>query len=66
MARHLAASSLMATHRVAQGGFGVGAEGEVLWILWAVPPSTRGRAPAPGVWVSRKEEKSYVYDLVYV
>jgi hypothetical protein len=49
----------------ALGWVGVGAEGEVLCIPWAVPPGTQGRAPPPGVWVSRKEEKSYVYDLVY-
>jgi hypothetical protein len=50
----------------ALGWVGVSAEGEVLCIPWAVPTNTQGQAPPSGVWVSRKAEKSHVYDLVYV
>jgi hypothetical protein len=48
------------------GWVGVNAEGEVFCAPWAVPLSDHGSAPPPGVWVSCKAEKSYVYDLVYV
>jgi hypothetical protein len=49
----------------ALGWVGVNAEGEVFCIPWAVPVSKQGSAPPPGVWVSCKAEKSYVYDLVF-
>lgn len=32
---------------------------------WETPPSSQGDHPPPGIWVSRKGEKSYVYDLIY-
>lgn len=48
------------------GWVGVSDQGEVLCMPWAVPPGTQGQAPPSGVWVSRKAEESYVYDLVYV
>ena len=48
------------------GWVGVSDQGEVLCMPWAVPPGTQRQAPPSGVWVSRKAEKSYVYDLVYV
>jgi hypothetical protein len=50
----------------ALGWVGVNAEGEVFCIPWAVPLSKHGSAPPPGVWVSCKADKSYVYDLVYL
>jgi hypothetical protein len=50
----------------ALGWVGIGAEGEVLCVPWAVPVDKQGQAPPPGVWVSRKAAKSFVYDLVYL
>ena len=50
----------------ALGWVGIDAAGEVFCIPWAVPIGKQGSAPPPGVWVSRKAEKSYVYDLVYL
>ncbi|MFZ2100443.1 MAG: hypothetical protein WAU86_07750 [Oricola sp.] len=33
---------------------------------WEVALEAQGDAPPEGIWVSRKGEKSYVYELVYV
>ena len=44
----------------------VDADGEVLSAPWTVPLSQHGSAPPPGIWVSCKADKSYVYDLVYL
>lgn len=33
---------------------------------WEVLPSQQSDFPPEGVWVSRKNEKSYVYELVYI
>ncbi len=33
---------------------------------WSVLPEEQGDHPPEGTWVSRKGEKSYVYELVYV
>lgn len=59
-------ADLWLVRHAALGWVGVSADGEVLCIPWAVPPNTQGQAPPSGVWVSRKAEKSYVYDLVYL
>lgn len=32
---------------------------------WETHPSQQSDHPPAGVWVSRKDDKSYVYDLVY-
>ena len=44
------------------GWVGVSAEGEVVCIPWAVPQARRRGTPS-GVWVSRKADKSYFYEL---
>ena len=44
----------------------VNADDEILSIPWAVAVHTQSDEPPPGIWVSRKAEKSYVYELVYV
>ncbi|MBU1173987.1 MAG: hypothetical protein KKH72_01190 [Alphaproteobacteria bacterium] len=33
---------------------------------WEVLPQNQGDSPPEGVWVSRKGDKSYVYDLVHI
>ncbi|MEM8632386.1 MAG: hypothetical protein AAGF74_14210 [Pseudomonadota bacterium] len=38
---------------------------EIFGRPWSVLPSDQGDAPPEGIWVSRKDAKSYVYDLVY-
>ena len=32
---------------------------------WNVSPQDQTNYPPPGEWISKKESKSYVYDLVY-
>jgi hypothetical protein len=59
-------SDLWLVRNDALGWVGVNAEGEVYCIPWAMPVSKQGSAPPPGVWVSCKAAKSYVYDLVYL
>ena len=44
----------------------VSAEFEILGIPWAVAVETQGSMPPAGIWVSRKEDKSYVYELAYL
>jgi len=40
---------------------------EVQWIPWNVSVDEQSsKHPPEGIWVSRKDDKSYVYDLVYV
>ena len=41
-------------------------DGSISGRPWEVAPEEQGDAPPAGIWVSRKREKSYVYDLVYV
>jgi len=41
-------------------------DGAIAGRPWEVAPEEQGDAPPEGIWVSRKGEKSYVYDLVYV
>ena len=41
-------------------------DGAIAGRPWDVAPEDQGDAPPEGIWVSRKGEKSYVYDLVYV
>jgi hypothetical protein len=48
------------------GWVGVNAEGEILCVPWAVALHMQGSEPPAGIWVSRKAEKSYVYDFVYI
>ncbi|MBD2493886.1 hypothetical protein [Nostoc sp. FACHB-280] len=44
----------------------VNAEFEILGVPWAVALATQGSMPPAGIWVSRKGDKSYVYELVYL
>ena len=44
----------------------VDAEFEIVGIPWAVAVETQGSMPPAGIWVSRKGDKSYVYELVYL
>ena len=37
--------------------------GELLSIAWDMPASRQGDSPSEGIWVSRKGEKSYVYEM---
>ncbi|CAN5252840.1 hypothetical protein BH10PSE4_BH10PSE4_03100 [soil metagenome] len=39
--------------------------GTVLSRPWDVEPCDQGPLPPQGVWVSRKGDKAYVYELVY-
>jgi len=39
--------------------------GTVLSRPWDVEPRDQGPLPPQGVWVSRKGDKAYVYDLAY-
>jgi hypothetical protein len=41
-------------------------EGAIAGRPWEVPREEQGDAPPEGTWVSRKGEKSYVYQLLYV
>lgn len=44
----------------------VDATGQILSIPWGIPAADQPDHPPAGVWVSRKQDKSYVYDVVYV
>lgn len=35
-------------------------------IPWGVPHDKMGELPPAGEWVSKKDDKSYVYDVVYI
>ena len=48
------------------GWVGVNAQEEILCVPWAVSINKQSVEPPSGVWVSRKAERSYVYDFVYV
>lgn len=39
---------------------------DVMGRPWNVPPDEQGDTPPEGEWVSRKGDKSYVYDLVHL
>jgi len=39
--------------------------GTVLSRPWDIEPDDQGPLPPQGVWVSRKGDKAYVYDLAY-
>ncbi len=41
------------------------ASGELAGLAWGVSPNEQGSGPPAGTWVSYKEGRSYVYDLVY-
>ncbi len=41
-------------------------DGSISGRPWEVASEDQGDAPPEGIWVSRKGEKSYVYDLVHV
>ena len=43
-----------------------GHRGDLLGRVWDTLPEDQGDHPPAGTWVSRKEEKAYVYQLVYV
>ncbi len=40
-------------------------EGDIVGRVWETLPQDQGEYPTEGIWVSRKGEKSYVYELVY-
>ena len=44
----------------------VDAELEIRGIPWAVALETQGSMPPAGIWVSRKDDTSHVYELVYL
>lgn len=39
---------------------------EINGIPWAVPPSQQGALPPTGPWISRKGDKSCVYEILFV
>ncbi len=41
-------------------------EGALLSRAWDLRPEAQSDHPPDGIWVSRKGDKSYVYELVYV
>ena len=41
-------------------------DGAIAGRPWETLPHEQGDAPPEGVWVSRKGDKSYVYDLVHL
>ena len=43
----------------------VDGEKAVLSLLWALPTGEQGELPSEGEWVSKKGDKSYLYDLVF-
>ena len=47
------------------GWAGVNNKAEILALPWALAPDEQGDYPPECIWVSRKNDKSYVYDLVY-
>jgi hypothetical protein len=40
-------------------------DNNICGIPWGVPPSKTSKHPPEDEWVSKKGDKSYVYDLVY-
>jgi hypothetical protein len=57
---------LWVTKLGAHGWVGVNAELEILSVPWRIPLAQQGAIPPSGIWVSRKGDKSYVYELVYL
>jgi hypothetical protein len=39
---------------------------EILAVPWAVAVEAQDSVPPAGIWVSRKGDKSYVYEVVYL
>jgi hypothetical protein len=48
------------------GWVGIDQDGNITGRPWSVPMDEQGNFPPSGEWVSKKGDKSYVYDLVYV
>jgi len=49
-------------------GFGwvcIDTEKVICGVPWTVPLNKMGELPPKGEWISKKGDKSYVYDLVY-
>lgn len=44
----------------------VNEENKVFALPWACPVEEQGDIPPACIWISRKLDKSYVYDLVYL
>lgn len=50
-------------------GFGwacIDRDNTIFAIAWGIPADQMSESPPAGEWVSKKEDKSYVYDLVYI
>ena len=47
------------------GWCSVDAERQINGVPWGIPASQQGDVPPSGEWVSKKGDKSYVYDLVF-
>lgn len=50
-------------------GFGwvtIDQEGNINGRPWSIPIDEQGDIPPAGEWISKKGDKSYVYDVVYV
>jgi len=48
------------------GWAGLDSNNQILSIPWGLALAEQGDEPPLGVWVSRKADKSYVYDLVQI
>jgi hypothetical protein len=57
---------LWVVRRADQGWVVVDASDLVLSRPWNVLPSSQGDLPPEGEWVSKKADRSYVYDVVFV
>jgi hypothetical protein len=56
---------LWVIYRAEDGWIGVNAAGQITAVPWGLPISRQGDLPPTGEWVSKKGDKSYVYDLVF-